>query len=377
MSALAAIESISVRGFRSLADIAIPHMPQSTVLIGPNGSGKSNLIRFLALVRWMLLSPRRLGYFIAESGGADDQLFGGSVRTPAMESEIGIRIGAERLGYKFGLAYANPDRLIFAEEALMVSGYPGNPNDDWHYLGSGHTEAAIVEVAKPGEQNLADIHIEESAKKIVDAFNHVLPYTTVDVLSLRNHKNIEDNARLRIRPDNLAPILYRLEQEDIRRYESICSNIGRILPGFDRFTIEESEGKVQLRWKAKWSDKTFAAHLTSAGSLRFFALVTLLNLPPEMLPDILLIDEPEIGLHPSAVDLLGSMIKSVAAERQVIVATQSPLLVDSFGLDEIMVLDLQEGRTSIRVLNADDYQVWLEEYSPGDLWGKNVFGGRP
>lgn len=377
MPALPAIESISIRGFRSLADIVVPHVPQAMVLIGPNGSGKSNLIRFLAFVRWMLLSPRGLGYLVAEWGGADDQLFGGSARTPVMESEFGIRIGAEKLGYKFGLAYANPDRLIFAEEALMVSGKQSDVNDGWYYLGSGHTEAAIVEVAKPGEQNLADIHIEKSAKKIVDAFKYVFPYDTADVLALRNRQNIEDNARLYSRSDNLASILYRLEQEDIRRYESICSNVGRILPGFDRFIIEESAGKVQLRWKAKWSDKTFAAHLTSTGSLRFFALVTLLNLPPEMLPDILLIDEPELGLHPSAVDLLGSMIKSVAAERQVIVATQSPLLVDSFGLDEVMVLDLQEGRTSIRVLNADDYQVWLEEYSPGDLWGKNVFGGRP
>ena len=108
---------------------------------------------------------------------------------------------------------------------------------------------------------------------------------------------------------------------------------------------------MQLRWKAKATDKTFGAHLTSDGSLRFFALVTLLNLPPEMLPNVILLDEPELGLHPAAIDLIGGMIKTLAEERQIIVATQSPLLVDTFGLDEILVLDLhQDGHTEFRKL---------------------------
>lgn len=377
MPAPARIESLSIRGFRSLADVAIPHLPQAAALIGANGSGKSNLIRFFALMRWMLLSPRGLGDLVAEWGGADDQLFGGSERTPLMESELGVRVGAERLDYKFGLAYADPDRMIFAEEAFRVCNERSVANDDWRYLGSGHTEAKIVEEAKPGAQNAARVDADSSAKKFVDAFRFMFPYDTADVLSLRKRKDVQDNDRLYSRSDNLPSILYRLEQEDIRRYEAICMHIGRALPGFDRFVMEERAGKVQLRWKAKWSKKTFAAHLTSAGSLRFFSLVTLLNLPPEMLPDVLLIDEPELGLHPSVVTLIGSMIKSLAAERQVVVATQSPLLVDAFGVDEILALDLHEGKTTVRALNPDDYQAWLEDYSTGALWRKNVFGARP
>jgi predicted ATPase len=169
-----------------------------------------------------------------------------------------------------------------------------------------------------------------------------------------------------------------LEREDIKRYERICQHISRVLPVFDRFQIEESYGKVLLRWKAKGTDKTFGAHLTSDGSLRFFALVTLLNLPPEMLPDVLLLDEPELGLHPTAIALVGGMIKALAEERQVIVATQSPLLVDAFGLDEIFVLELQDGRTEFCKLAPDDYRVWLDDnFKSGELWQKNLLGGRP
>lgn len=116
-------------------------------------------------------------------------------------------------------------------------------------------------------------------------------------------------------------MLLRLEREDIQRFETVCRHIGRVLPAFDRFQIEESYGKVLLRWKAKGTDKTFGAHLTSDGALRFFALVTLLNLPPEMLPDVMLLDEPELGLHPAAIALIGDMIKALANDRQIIAAT--------------------------------------------------------
>ena len=201
------------------------------------------------------MSPRGLGDLVAEWGGADDQMFGGSERTPLMESELGVRVGAERLDYKFGLAYADPDRMIFAEEAFRVCNERSVANDDWRYLGSGHTEAKIVEEAKPGAQNAARVDADSSAKKFVDAFRFMFHYDTADVLSLRKRKDVQDNDRLYSRSDNLPSILYRLEQEDIRRYEAICMHIGRALPGFDRFVMEERAGKVQLRWKAKWSKK--------------------------------------------------------------------------------------------------------------------------
>lgn len=117
--------------------------------------------------------------------------------------------------------------------------------------------------------------------------------------------------------------------------------------------------------------------MTSDGSLRLFALMTLLKTPRELLPRAILLDEPELGLHPAAIAIVGGMIRSLAHHRQVIVATQSPLLVDEFGLEEIQVLELEDGQTRVRTVDSDDYGEWLEEYSTGELWQKNLLGGQP
>lgn len=127
----------------------------------------------------------------------------------------------------------------------------------------------------------------------------------------------------------------------------------------------------KLRWRAKGSDKTFGPHLTSDGSLRLFCLFTLLNLPSDMLPDVLMIDDPELGLHPHAIALTADMIKSVASQRQVFIATQSPLMVDAFEVDNILVTRLDNGATTLTPMDRDEYQSWLQDdYLPSDLWLK-------
>ena len=371
------IEYVRIRGFRSLADVELSGLPRATILIGANGSGKSNFIRFFEMLSWMLRS-RRLGEFVAQHGEADDQLFGGNRTTPRMEAEIRLRTGAGRNDYRFALSHASPDRFFFSEESFRFSRQGLGTEAQWEHLDSGHREAKIVEVAQSTEYQGVNV---QTARVIVRLLRNCSFYQFHNTSSSSNFKikwDAWDSNWLRSDGGNLAAILYKLEQEDVRRYELICRQIGRILPGFDRFAIEESYGKVVLRWKAKWTEKTFGAHLTSDGSLRFFALVTLLNLPPEMLPDVILLDEPELGLHPAAVTLIGGMINSLATERQIIVATQSPLLVDTFDLDEIFALDLQEGRTQFRKLDPEKYQIWLDDgFSPGELWQKNLLGGRP
>ena len=371
------IESIKIRGFRSLADVELSDMPSATVLIGANGSGKSNFMRFFEMLSWMLRS-RRLQEYVQRQGGADDQLFGGSATTPRMEAEIRMRTDQGLNDYKFALAHAHPDRFLFVEESLRYSSFGLASEADWRYLGSGHTEARILDAAHSSEPLGVPPRTASTITYLLRNCAAFQFHDTSDTSAFKNRWDVTENSQLRSHGGNLASVLYRLEREDLTRHETICRQIGRVLPGFDRFVIEEDYGRVLLRWRAKWSDKSFGAHLTSDGSLRFFALVTLLNLPPHLLPDVIMLDEPELGLHPAAIALVGGLIKSLSVERQVIVATQSPLLVDSFDLDEIFVLDLEEGRTTCRKLDAESYQHWLDDgYRTGELWRKNLFGGRP
>ena len=375
MSQTPCIEHVRIRGFRSLADVELSEIPMATVLIGANGSGKSNFIRFFEMLSWMLRS-RQLSEFIEKQGGADDQLFGGNRVTPRMEAELSIRTDVGRNDYRFALSYAQPERLIFTDESFRFSRHSFPTDAEWQVLDSGHREAEIVQIA----QTVGSAGPTRTARTIVYLLRNIAAYQFHDTSYESNFKkkwDMSDNRQLRSDGGNLAAVLYRLEQEDVRAYEDICRQIGRVLPGFDRFDIEEEYGRVWLRWKAKWTDKTFGAHLTSDGSLRTFALVTLLRMPAAMLPDVVLLDEPELGLHPSAVGLIGNMIASRSSERQIIVATQSPRLVDSFEIDQIFVMDLEEGKTKCRKMSRDAYSRWLENYSTGELWEKNVLGGRP
>ena len=373
MSDIAAVERIRIRGFRSLADIEIRDLPQVAVLIGANGSGKSNLMRFFEMTSWMLWSGR-LAEFVERHGGADDQLFGGSKVSDRMDATLTMRTDSGRAEYRFALAHAHPDRFMFVDEAFRFNYGVIDPEPGWIHVGSGHTEANILETAQSAGP---DGHTAGDVLVLLRRCEVHQFHDTSDDSRFKKRWDVDDNAELRAHGGNLAAVLHGLERDDRRRYELICHHIGRILPVFDRFDIQESYGRVLLRWKAKGTDKTFGPHLTSDGSLRLFALVTLLNLPDDMLPGVLLLDEPELGLHPAAIGLIAGMIKQVAVDRQVIVASQSPQFVDAFDLDEIVVMDLRDGRTVCRTLDPGEYQVWLDEYAPGQLWEKNLLGGRP
>lgn len=368
-----AIESVSVKGFRSLAEMEIKGLSRgASVLIGANGSGKSNLLRFIEMMGWMI-DLRRLREYVARHGGADAQLFGGRKATPEIKAQVDVRTADGRVGYRFALECTTGDRFVFAEEAYHVAKSDKPADVPWERIkDSGYIEARVAE-STDGEGTRPEV-----ARALVGLLRrcpiHQFHDTSFDS-RMKVGWDSTDSERLRGDGANLASVLSLLEREDKPRFELICRYIGLAVPAFDRFEIKEEYGKVQLRWKHTDMDKTVGAHMTSDGTLRFFALVTLLNLPAEMLPGVLLLDEPELGLHPAAISLIGSMIDVAAMDRQVIVAAQSPLLVDNFRLDEIVVLELEKGRTTVRRLDEAEYGQWLDEYSTGELWQKNVLGG--
>lgn len=369
------IESVHIEGFRSLREVTFRPNPGVTVLVGPNGAGKSNLLRFFDLLHSMI-PLRRLGIFVGLEGGANHQLFHGSQRTPAMTGEIGVRNDTGLNEYAFTLTRADDDDFRFTEERCRFVPSDGDADAEWRDFRSGHYEARLPEAAQSPDD---DGH-HDAARTITESLRHTTRYQFHDTSKhspFKNRCHVTDSFRLWPNGGNLAAVLYRMRHEDERRYKELCGQIGWILPVFEGFAIEEENEYVILRWRTKNSDQVMGAHLTSDGSLRFFALMTLLSLPSAQLPDMILLDEPELGLHPEAIAVLAGMIRSLSCERQIVIATQSPLLVDEFGLEDVRVLELKDGETSLKSVNPDEYRAWLDDYGAGGLWMTNLLGGNP
>ncbi|QFY44605.1 AAA family ATPase [Candidatus Methylospira mobilis] len=364
------IKSISIEGFRSLAKIEQLELPQLTVLIGSNGAGKSNFIRFFEMLSWMLRG-QKLQEFILRQGGADDQLFMGARQTPRINAELRIETEKGYNDYRFGLAHLTAgDSLMFVDEAYRYSDRTKSGYANWSILDGGTKESGIVMAAQSPKNNTARVIVSLLRQSTTYQFHDTSAHAYI-----KQAWDVTDNAWLRSDGANLAPVLLRLQETDLVRYKLIVRQIQRVLPTFNDFLLQPSVGKVELRWQGKYSDKSFGAHLTSDGSLRLFCLLTLLNLPSDMLPDILFFDEPELGLHPHAISLIAEMLKKIAHTRQVFIATQSPYMVDCFSLENIIIADLKDGATSLRNLPKEQYQQWLDDdYRVSDLWLKNVVG---
>ena len=361
------IRSVSIEGFRSLRHIQNLELPQLTVLIGANGAGKSTLIRFFEMLSWMLKS-RNLQEFVLRHGGGDDQFFMGARKTPRIHAEICLETATGSNEYRFDLAHLSAgDAVMVMNEAYRFSDHKRPAKAAWTELRDVGKESGL-----PGQSN-------KTAKTICNLLRQCQTYQFHDTsvnASIHNLWDVTESYRLRSDGGNLAAVLLDIQNADPLRYQLIVRQIQRVLPAFKDFVLEPQAGKVLLRWVGKHSDKVFGAHLTSDGSLRLFCLLTLLNLPPERLPDVMFFDEPELGLHPHAITLVAEMFKRLAVSRQVFIATQSPYMVDCFALDNIIVATSKDGETTLQNLPAEQYQQWLEDdYLLSDIWLKTPVGG--
>ena len=191
---------------------------------------------------------------------------------------------------------------------------------------------------------------------------------------------LDDNRRLRADGSNLPAFLYLLKEKHPTAYSLIRRTVQRVAPFFDDFVLAPSAlhpDKIKLEWQHRDQDQYFDAWTLSDGTLRFIALATLFLQPAALKPPLVLVDEPELGLHPFAITLLGAMVKSASVDMQVILATQSPLVLDEFPPQDVLVAERDGHATTFRRLDADSLETWLEDYSLGELWEKNHLGGRP
>lgn len=193
-------------------------------------------------------------------------------------------------------------------------------------------------------------------------------------------QDMEDNRSFRPDAANLAAFLYRLQLQFPDEFRRITEAVQRIAPFFAEFQLAPltlQPNKIKLEWRQRDSDAYFDGASLSDGTLRFICLATLLLQPRALMPSMILLDEPELGLHPTALTLLVEMLRGASKSSQVLAATQSATLLDHLTPDEVIVAEQENGASTFRRLEEAALTGWLEEYSLGDLWLKNVVGGRP
>lgn len=366
------IDTISIEGYKSFAKIDQFALGNLNVLIGANGAGKSN---FLSLFRLLTaLSQGNLQTFIKGQGGPDALLHGGRKRTPKLQIELQFaRNGDVVNGYALTLAATADNRMQFLREEPWIIGSRTGASPKRYGLGQAHEEAKVIADTRPVSGYVA------AWMKHWQQFHF---HDTSEGAAVKRPHPSNDNLRLKTQADNLAAYLYRLRTLPGQQasYQRIVDTIKLAAPFFGGFVARDPmPDTVELEWFEQSDQETpYRAHTLSDGTLRFICLTTLLLQPPYLLPDTILIDEPELGLHPFAINLLADMMKELAQTKQLIVSTQSVELLNALEPEHVIVAQRSDGATTLERLEAEPLQGWLDDYqSLGELWKRNVFGGRP
>ena len=364
------LNRITIEGFKSIKRIEELELGRINVLIGPNGSGKSNFIGALSFLQ--ALRAGSLRDYVSRAGGADRVLHFGSKNTERLTLHTWFKSGDDAENqYEIALAATATDDLYPVAEA----GYFQDKHHEQPYRDSLAPYGNEAGISNPSSEKIAWY-----VRQYLDGWRLYHFHDTGPTSPMKKTGDVNDNRRLRPDGANLAAFLYYLRERHKSAYELIRDTVRLAAPFFDDFTLEPlalNENKILLEWRHAGSDAYFDASSLSDGSLRFIALAALLLQPATLRPSTILLDEPEIGLHPYAITLLSSLVEQASAETQVILATQSSLLLDHFEPQDVLVADRVEGRTEFSRLDPERLEVWLDDYSLGQLWEKNEIGGRP
>lgn len=364
------VQHIAISGYKSIDTVELSLGPV-TVLVGPNGAGKSNFIEAVELLG--RIADAELALEVGLRGGAAAILHDGSKGT----AHIGLKVeaGDGQLGnsYEAVLVPAAQAELIFEREVVAFHDMTRYPQPWNEIIGRGHRESRLAEVAASGTTGA------RVARHTLDVLQGCRVYHFQDTSAQAPVKQpgyASDTEVLHPDARNLAAFLARLQEESSVHYNSIVRTVRTVAPFFRDFVLSpDPSGRVSLRWKQIDSDTAFPAEALSDGTLRFICLATLLLQPRP--PALLVLDEPELGLHPFAISILVEMLRSAAQRSQILAATQSVTLLDQMELEELVVAERVEGATHLRRPDREELAAWLDDYSLGDLWLKNLLGGRP
>lgn len=362
------IDRLTIEGYKSIRSLKDFGLNQLNILIGSNGAGKTNFINFFRLLHEMV--EERLQLAVSKEGGADTYLHMGPKETQKIIGKLYFGLN----GYEFSLESTVKSRLVFAEEILYFSGTL-SPNPQSLNLGSGHEESKIK------AKFLAEHTDNDTMRYVYPAISSWIVYhfhDTSETAAVKRRGSIRDNEKLRPDAANLAAFLYKLQKDEPLAYVAIRDAVRLVAPFFNDFKLRPltvRSDEIELEWVQHDSDYPFHASQLSDGTLRFICLATALLQPNP--PSTVLVDEPELGLHPYALTLLASLLKRAASQAQIIVSTQSASLLDHFAPEDIIVVERNGDASVFLRPDAQQLEEWLDEYSLGELWQKNMLGGRP
>jgi predicted ATPase len=354
------LRKIKINGFKSIESQEI-YLNDLNVVIGANGSGKSNLIGVFRLLERVL--SHNLQMFVA--GDPDRFLHHGRKHTPELSLDFFINAND---AYGFDLK-ADQDTLVFRDERVNFENYWNNDEP----IASGHKESKLKQVAAK--------HKNMVPKSVFPVVSNLVVYhfhDTSDSSPVKRASDLDDNSLFRHDAANLPAYLYWLQEAHPVEFRHIEEHVRLTAPYFDRFVLAPSKlngKKIKLEWRQRGSDAYFDAYSLSDGTLRFICLAALLLQPSP--PSLILLDEPELGLHPSAIRVLSEMLEAASKNVQVLIATQSVTLLNNFALQDVIVAENDGLKTIFNRSDEEKLKGWLENYCLGELWEKNVLGGRP
>ena len=320
----------------------------------------------------MVLVNGQLGLHVGRAGGVDTFLYFGQKRTEklTLQVDFAAELTARTNSYTCQLVPSQEDAFVFSTEIVYFHDRRNYPNPYANPLGSGHSESLL-------KNRASDNRVASFVHQAMKSWRIYHFHDTSETAKVKQTGDIDDNRFLRPDASNLAAYLYLLQEREPVAYRNIVGAIRLIAPFFQEFILRPSPlnpDKIRLEWQDQ-NDPD--AHSLSDGTLRFMSLATLLLQPSNRLPSTILLDEPELGLHPYAIAILASLLQKAAEQTQVIVSTQSVTLVNQFAPEDIIVVDRADGQSTFRRLPEEAIATWLDEYGLGDLWEKNVLGGRP
>lgn len=359
------LEKITIENFKSIRKQSLA-LGSLNVFIGANGSGKSNLIQVFRFLRE--IQQQNLATYSLERG-ADSLLHYGRKVSWSMELYLEFTEGNVSNAYRIRLSPTDQGALIVSQEIVYFHDRNRFAEPYNEIISTGAREASVA---------TSENRVARWVARSLDTYRVYHFHDTSDSAPVKSECALDDNRFLRPDAANLAAFLYYLQKRKPDHFRNIEDAVRQIAPFFERFDLKPSRlapDKIKLEWKEKGSDAYFNASSLSDGTLRFMCLATLLLQPT--LPAVVLLDEPELGLHPAAITLLADLLSSAATRTQVLVATQSVTLVNQFGPEQVWAVDRDDGQSIFRRLTEQDMSAWLDDYALGELWEKNLLGARP